>query len=63
MTTEPTRTVPASPTEGSDAVLEAHLQRLIGRQLRATYDDVVKEPLPEHLVRLLDDLAAERGDA
>ena len=38
--------------EGLSSTLQAH----IGRHVRAVYDEVAKEPIPEHLLRLLKDL-------
>ena len=37
-----------------DPGVQAH----IGRQLKAMFDEVVHEPMPDHLVRLLDALQA-----
>lgn len=38
--------------EGMSPTLQAH----IGRQVRAVFDEVAEEPVPEHLLRLLQDL-------
>ena len=38
------------------ARLEADLQAHIGRQLRAVYDEVVNEPVPDKFVQLLEEL-------
>jgi hypothetical protein len=46
-------TVPA-PEPG--ATLEAGLQAHIGRQLRAVYDEVVEEGVPDRFLRLLEEL-------
>jgi hypothetical protein len=35
------------------------LQAHIGRQVRAMFDEVAEEPIPDHLLRLLQDL--DRG--
>jgi hypothetical protein len=48
-----TETVPP-PEPG--ATLEADLQAHIGRQLRAVYDEVVEEGVPERFLRLLEEL-------
>lgn len=37
------------------------LDQLISRQLRAIYDEVVNEPIPERFVRLLEDLERRQG--
>ncbi len=54
------------PQEISDAVqpgkaspvgrMEAELQDHIGRELRALYNEIVQEPIPERFLKLLDDL-------
>ncbi|MGH6791130.1 MAG: NepR family anti-sigma factor [Methyloceanibacter sp.] len=38
--------------EGLSPTLQAH----IGRHVRAAFDEVAREPIPEHLLRLLKDL-------
>jgi len=38
--------------EGLSPTLQAH----IGRHVRAVFDEVAREPIPEHLLRLLKDL-------
>lgn len=38
--------------EGLTPALQAH----IGRHVRAVFDEVAREPVPEHLLRLLKDL-------
>src|SRR4029079_16187492 len=38
------------------AVLSPSLQAHIGRHVRAVFDEVAREPIPEHLLRLLKDL-------
>lgn len=38
--------------EGLSPALQAH----IGRQVRAVFDEVAQEPIPDHLLRLLQDL-------
>jgi hypothetical protein len=38
--------------EGMSPALQAH----IGRHVRAAFDEVAQEPIPEHLLRLLKDL-------
>jgi len=39
--------------------LSPSLQAHIGRQVRAMFDEVAEEPIPDHLLRLLHDL--DRG--
>jgi hypothetical protein len=55
----PAETIPAVPVPTSGAILDADLQAYIGRHLRAVYDEVVGEPVPDRFVRLLEEL--ERG--
>jgi hypothetical protein len=38
----------------------AEMHTYIGRQLRAVYDEIVNEPIPDDLVRLLEDLDQEK---
>jgi hypothetical protein len=51
-----------NPTEDTALVAEqetglsANLQAHIGRHVRAVFDEVAREPVPEHLLRLLRDL-------
>jgi hypothetical protein len=40
------------PDGGLSPTLQAH----IGRHVRAVFDQVAREPIPEHLLRLLKDL-------
>ncbi|MGD9502034.1 MAG: NepR family anti-sigma factor [Methyloceanibacter sp.] len=42
----------AEPGSGLSPSLQAH----IGRHVRAVFDEVAREPIPEHLLRLLKDL-------
>jgi Anti-sigma factor NepR len=44
-----------------DEGLSPNLQAHIGRHVRAAFDEVAREPIPEHLLRLLKDLE-QRGD-
>jgi hypothetical protein len=39
-----------------DEGLSPNLQAHIGRHVRAMFDEVAREPIPEHLLRLLKDL-------
>jgi hypothetical protein len=47
----------AEPDNGLSLTLQAH----IGRHVRAVFDEVAREPVPEHLLRLLKDLE-QSGD-
>ena len=48
--------------EAAPAALPAPaVEQLISRQLRAIYDEVVNEPVPERFVRLLEELERKRG--
>lgn len=50
--------VPAPPDEGtSKPDLEtADMQAFIGRQLRAVYDDIAKQPVPDRFLELMQQL-------
>ena len=41
---------------GTELDLSPALQAHIGRHVRAVFDEVAREPIPEHLLRLLNDL-------
>jgi hypothetical protein len=41
---------------GNENGLSPTLQAHIGRHVRAVFDEVAREPIPEHLLRLLKDL-------
>jgi len=43
-------------------ILEADLQAHIGRQLRAVYDEVVNEAVPDRFLRLLDELERRKAE-
>jgi len=43
------------------AMLEPDLQAHIGRQLRAVYDGVVNEPVPDRFLRLLEELERKKA--
>ena len=53
----PGETQRAEPDGGLSPTLQAH----IGRHVRAVFDEVAREPVPEHLLRLLKDLE-QSGD-
>jgi hypothetical protein len=46
----------ASPGTEMDEGLSPSLQAHIGRHVRAAFDEVAREPIPDHLLRLLKDL-------
>jgi hypothetical protein len=50
-----------TPGLGPDSGLTPTLQAHIGRHVRAVFDEVAREPVPEHLLRLLKDLE-QSGD-
>jgi hypothetical protein len=43
--------------------MKPQVQEHIGRQLRAVYDDVLKQPLPDRFRELLEKLDQKMGDA
>jgi hypothetical protein len=45
-----------------EAILEADVQVQIGRQLRAVYDEVVGEGVPERFLRLLEELERKKTE-
>lgn len=48
--------------DGKPIVLDPRIQEAIGRSLKAHYDDLVREPIPDRLLVLLAELEAkERG--
>ena len=49
----------ASDTPGGEKPGAADVQAYIGRQLRAVYDDVVKQPIPDRFLALLEQLEAK----
>jgi hypothetical protein len=58
MISQQTGTITTSPRE---ATLETDLQAHIGRQLRAVYDEVVNEPVPDRFLRLLEELERKKS--
>ena len=46
----------------AEAALEPDLRAHIGMQLRAAYDDILKRPVPDRFVALLDRLGQTRSD-
>jgi hypothetical protein len=49
--------------KGSPSVPVPAVEQLISRQLRAIYDEVVNEPVPDRFVKLLEELERKRGGA
>ena len=47
---------PVAPGSDQEKTMSPALQGHIGRQVRAMFDEVAEEPVPEHLLRLLKDL-------
>jgi hypothetical protein len=50
-----------APGADANGGLSPNLQAHIGRHVRAVFDEVAREPIPEHLLRLLKDLE-QSGD-
>jgi hypothetical protein len=44
-----------------DAELDPRVQGEIGRQLRAVYDDIISEPIPDRFLELLQQLEKSAG--
>ncbi len=51
--------LPHAPAIGADVPLEPELQAFIGRQLQATYDEVLNEPVPDRFLDLLRQLEGD----
>jgi len=51
-----------SPPPPQEATLEADVQVQIGRQLRAVYDEVVGEGVPERFLQLLEELERKKTE-
>jgi hypothetical protein len=47
---------PGRPAKNKDPAVDQRIQREIGRHLRAQYDDVVNEPVPDRFLELLEQL-------
>ena len=43
----------------SEVSLDAHTQAIIGQRLKSVYGEIVQQPVPDDLLRLLDQLAAK----
>ena len=57
----PTGAVPDGVSPGG-VIMEADLQAHIGRQLRAVYDEVVNEAVPDRFLRLLEELEHKKAE-
>jgi hypothetical protein len=57
--TAETVSTPATPVPG--VALEADLQAHIGRQLRAVYEEVVNEAVPDRFLKLLEELERKKA--
>ena len=44
------------PNDQQTSPVSTDMQRLIGRQLRAVYDDVAKQPVPDRFLELMEQL-------
>ncbi len=51
------------PPAGMDAALEPDVQAHLGRQLRALYDEVASQPVPDRFRILLEQLEAKESQA
>jgi len=59
---EPPRAAETTQTSAAPAAtLEADLQAHIGRQLRAVYEEVVSEAVPDRFVQLLEELERKKA--
>jgi hypothetical protein len=45
--------------ERAERPISSDMQRFIGRQLRAVYDDVAKQPIPDRFLELMKQLEAK----
>jgi len=57
-----TETTPKGSAPSNGAILEADLQTHIGRQLRAVYDEVVNEAVPDRFLQLLEELERKKTE-
>jgi hypothetical protein len=58
----PENDMASTPESAPSAAMCGEPGDAIGRQLKTLYDDVVAEPLPERIRRLLDELASRSGE-
>ncbi len=52
----------ANPLAMTTPGMEAELQAHIGRQLRAVYDEVAREPVPDRFLKLLEELERKQAE-
>ena len=58
----PSAIAPVAGGPGAGATLEGDLQAHIGRQLRAVYEEVVNEEVPDRFRQLLEELERKKAD-
>jgi hypothetical protein len=51
-----------TPPSAGEVAMEPELQAFIGRQLLATFDDVLNEPIPDRFLELLRKLEQQQAD-
>jgi hypothetical protein len=56
-----TETAPTPVPAAGDIAMEPELQAFIGRQLQATYDEVLNEPVPDRFLELLQELEQDKA--
>jgi hypothetical protein len=61
MKTYPTSGDPARHVAGPPPALGPELQTHIGRQLRAVYDEVAQQPIPDRFLKLLEELERKQA--
>ena len=61
LTRRPAATPPATPTAATGEPQGAEISEQIGRELRAMFDEVVAEPVPEKFRQLLEELERKTG--
>ena len=49
------------PSEDGGPILDEQAQRLIGQRLKSAYDELVRQPVPDHLLKLLEELERKEG--
>jgi hypothetical protein len=56
----PSPETPGAPDEGKPVA--ADMQTFIGRQLRAVYDDIARQPVPDRFLELMKQLESKTAD-